>query len=50
MLFIRSARATDVHRLAFLYLVALSAGHPLKLDRIRPEEFLSAMIESFDGQ
>jgi cell filamentation protein len=35
-------------QMAFLHLVALRAGHPLKLERIRREEFLSAMIESFD--
>ncbi len=36
-------------QLAFLHLVALRAGHPLSLERIRPETFLLAMIQSFDG-
>jgi len=36
-------------QLAFLHLVALKAGHPLKLARIRREAFLPAMIESFNG-
>jgi cell filamentation protein len=36
-------------QLAFLHLVALRAGQPLRLDRIRPERFMPAMIQSFDG-
>ena len=36
-------------QLAFLHLVALRAGHPLRLDRIKPETFLLAMIQSFEG-
>ena len=36
-------------QLAFLHLVALRAGHPVRLDRIRPETFMTAMIRSFDG-
>ena len=36
-------------QLAFLHLVALRAGHPLRLDRIKPETFMPAMIQSFDG-
>lgn len=35
-------------QLAFLHLVALRAGHPLKLTQIKPEPFLQAMIASFD--
>lgn len=37
-------------QLAFLHLVALRADHPLRLDQIRRETFLPAMIESFSGQ
>lgn len=37
-------------QLAFLHLVAVRAGHPLRLERIRPTPFLSAMIESFAGR
>jgi cell filamentation protein len=37
-------------QLAFLYLIALRAGHPLRLDRIKPATFLRAMIHSFDGR
>lgn len=33
----------------FLALLAYRAGHPLMLDRLRPDDFLSAMIESFKG-
>ena len=29
-----------------LHLVALRAGHPLRLDRIKPETFMAAMIQS----
>ncbi len=36
-------------QLAFLHLVALRVGHPLRLDRIKPETFMPAMVQSFDG-
>jgi cell filamentation protein len=36
-------------QLAFLYLLALRAGHPLEIERIKPATFLAAMIRSFDG-
>ena len=36
-------------QLAFLHLVALRAGHPLKLDQIKRDAFLPAMIASFAG-
>jgi len=36
-------------QLAFLHLIALRAGHPLRLDRLKPDTFLQAMIQSFDG-
>jgi cell filamentation protein len=35
--------------LAFLHLLALRAGHPLEIERIKPAAFLAAMIRSFDG-
>lgn len=35
---------------AFLALVADRAGHPLNLERLSPNEFLSAMIASFQGE
>lgn len=34
---------------SFLSLVSHSAGHPLIFDRLLPEQFLTAMIESFQG-
>jgi len=37
-------------QLSFLHLVALRAGHPLKLERIKEQTFLPAMIESFAGR
>jgi cell filamentation protein len=37
-------------QLSFLHLVALRAGHPLKLERIKEQAFLPAMIESFAGR
>jgi cell filamentation protein len=37
-------------QLAFLHLVALRAAHPLRLDRVRSDTFMPAMIASFDGQ
>lgn len=37
-------------QLAFLDLLALRAGHPLKLERIEPAGFLAAMIRSFEGK
>jgi cell filamentation protein len=36
-------------QLSFLHLLALGAGHPLDLSRIRPEPFLRAMVTSFAG-
>jgi cell filamentation protein len=36
-------------QLVFLHLIALRAGHPLRLDRVHPETFMTAMIRSFDG-
>ncbi len=36
-------------QLSFLHLVALRAGHPLQFDRLDPEAFMRAMIQSFDG-
>jgi cell filamentation protein len=36
-------------QLAFLSILANTAGHPLHLDRITPPEFLAAMIRSFHG-
>lgn len=37
-------------QLTFLHLTALRAGHPLRLERVRRETFLPAMIASFDGR
>lgn len=37
-------------QLSFLHLVALWADHPLRLDQIKRETFLPAMIESFEGR
>lgn len=34
---------------AFLVLLAAEAGHPLTLPRLKPDEFLAAMIASFRG-
>jgi cell filamentation protein len=36
-------------QLSFLHILALAAGHPLALTRIKPEPFLRAMITSFAG-
>jgi cell filamentation protein len=36
-------------QLAFMGLLGTRAGHPLAFERLMPEEFLEAMIESFDG-
>jgi len=36
-------------QLAFMALLADTAGHPLRLDRLRPRMFLEAMIRSFHG-
>jgi cell filamentation protein len=36
-------------QLSFLHLIALRAGHPLRLEHIQQEAFLDAMIRSFDG-
>lgn len=37
-------------QLAFLHLMALRAGHPLRLERVRRETFLPAVIASFGGE
>ncbi|HTN40432.1 MAG TPA: Fic family protein [Asticcacaulis sp.] len=37
-------------QLSFLALLAARVGHPLKLENIRQEAFLQAMIESFAGK
>ena len=37
-------------QLAFLHMIALRAGHPLEIERIKPAEFLAAMILSFGGE
>lgn len=36
-------------QLAFMAMVANHAGHPFKLQRLRPRRFLAAMIRSFGG-
>jgi cell filamentation protein len=36
-------------QLAFLHLVAIRAGHPIEIARIKPTPFLDAMILSFSG-
>jgi cell filamentation protein len=36
-------------QLTFVHLIALRAGHPMQLGRIKPQTFLPAMIQSFDG-
>ena len=36
-------------QLAFMGLLAASAGHSLTFERLMPDEFLAAMIESFSG-
>jgi cell filamentation protein len=36
-------------QLAFTAMLAAHAGHPLALERLEPETFLSAMIRSFQG-
>jgi cell filamentation protein len=36
-------------QLSFLHLLSIKAGHPLELAKIRPAEFLAAMIASFNG-
>jgi cell filamentation protein len=36
-------------QLIFMHMLALRAGHPMKLERIERETFLPAMIESFGG-
>lgn len=37
------------NQLAFMGLLAKAAGHPLHFDRIIPEDFLAAVIRSFQG-
>lgn len=37
-------------QLSFLYLLAVQAGHPLDMARLRPAAFLAAMIASFSGE
>jgi cell filamentation protein len=36
-------------QIAFLALLATSAGHPLRLNRLVPPDFMAAMIQSFKG-
>jgi cell filamentation protein len=36
-------------QIAFMALVAASAGHPLRLSRLVPGDFMAAMIRSFQG-
>ena len=36
-------------QLAFIQLIASQAGHPLRLEALDPQAFLSAMIDSFRG-
>jgi cell filamentation protein len=36
-------------QLSFVHLLSIKAGHPLALVKIRPAEFLAAMIASFNG-
>lgn len=36
-------------QLSFLSILAENAGHPLDMQRLRPTEFLAAMIDSFNG-
>jgi cell filamentation protein len=36
-------------QMAFMALVAASAGHPLRLSRLIPGDFMAAMIRSFQG-
>ena len=37
-------------QLSFLYLLAVQAGHPLDMERLRPVAILNAMIASFGGE
>ena len=37
-------------QLSFLHQLAIRAGHPLNLDRLRPDEFIHAMVRSFGGE
>ena len=37
-------------QLAFVTLLAFAAGYQVNVDRIEPEQFLAAMIESFYGR
>lgn len=36
-------------QMAFVIMLAKAAGHPLHLDRLTPDDFLAAMIRSFQG-
>lgn len=36
-------------QLAFMALVAIRAGHPLNFEVLEPDDFLDAMIRSFQG-
>jgi cell filamentation protein len=36
-------------QLSFMHLLSRRAGHPLNLDRVNPQPFISAMIASFPG-
>ncbi len=47
---VRKGQADDLGGGAFKKrLIALRAGYPLRLDRIKPDTFMPAMIHSFDG-
>ncbi len=37
-------------QLAFLFILGEQAGHPLDMERVRPEPMLNAMIQSFHGE
>lgn len=37
-------------QMAFILMLADRAGHPLNLDRLEPNDFLSAMVASFHGE
>jgi cell filamentation protein len=37
-------------QVAFMALVAATAGHPLRLSRVEPDDFKAAMIRSFKGE
>ncbi len=37
-------------QVTFLVVLAARAGHPFKLEGMAPEQFLAAMVESFQGR